>query len=166
MTVPTMCPFSIKNVMTTVGVLVLTSSLLTDACFIRNCPRGGKRSLDTGTLGQRQCQPCGVDGQCVGPSICCSPYSGCSMGTLETDICQQENLRTTPCEVQGEPCGYQNEGNCVADGICCDSDSCALNKKCRLPELKGARVAIDESSASRGDLLTLLQSLLRSKTNE
>lgn len=65
---------------------------------------------------------CGPDlsGQCIGPDICCGPF-GCYLGTEESSICQKENESTHACEVQGDPCGSRDQGNCVGNGICCDS---------------------------------------------
>lgn len=65
------------------------------------------------------CGP-GLLGQCVGPDICCGPF-GCQMGTSESNICGKENESTTACAISGPPCGSRNQGNCVADGICCDT---------------------------------------------
>ena len=69
-----------------------------------------------------QCMACGPEllGQCIGPDICCGPF-GCQMGTSESSVCQKENESTTACAVSGPSCGSRNQGNCVADGICCDS---------------------------------------------
>lgn len=69
-----------------------------------------------------QCLSCGPDntGQCIGPSICCVPF-GCYIGTPETRVCQKENERRQACEITGEPCGSRGQGNCVANGICCDT---------------------------------------------
>ncbi|CAL1537280.1 unnamed protein product [Lymnaea stagnalis] len=136
----------------TAAVLSLS---LTDACFIRNCPKGGKRSLDTGMVTSRECMKCGPGGtgQCVGPSICCGQDFGCHVGTAEAAVCQQENDSSTPCLVKGEACGSRDAGNCVADGICCDSESCAVNDRCR--DLDG------NAQANRGDLIQLIHKLLK-----
>ena len=68
---------------------------------------------------------CGPDlsGQCIGPDICCGPF-GCYLGTEESSICQKENESTHACEVQGDPCGSRDQGNCMGNGICCDSGKC------------------------------------------
>ncbi|VDI71843.1 terepressin/terephysin-like [Mytilus galloprovincialis] len=119
--------------------IILTFCLIeqTNSCFIRNCPPGGKRSMDTLTRVSRQCMSCGpeLSGQCVGPDICCGPF-GCYMGTLESSICQKENESTHPCEIQGAPCGSRGQGNCVTDGICCDSGACSYNAKCKTNNMK------------------------------
>nr|BAA01737.1 prepro-vasotocin-II [Oncorhynchus keta]prf//1714310D vasotocin precursor II [Oncorhynchus keta] len=47
-----------------IGLLAFSS-----ACYIQNCPRGGKRALQD--IGIRQCMTCGPgdQGHCFGPSI-------------------------------------------------------------------------------------------------
>ena len=65
------------------------------------------------------CGPEGA-GQCIGPNICCGASFGCLMGTTETEVCQKENESTVPCTVKGRQCGVNNNGNCVADSLCCD----------------------------------------------
>ncbi|KAK7109698.1 terepressin/terephysin-like [Littorina saxatilis] len=123
------------------------------ACFIRNCPRGGKRSMGSMET-SRQCMSCGPRGvgQCVGPSICCGPDIGCLMGTPEAEVCQKENESTTPCSVSGHQCGVNNMGNCVADGICCDEDACSYNSLCKDSE--------SETETTRQELLSLVRRLL------
>lgn len=113
---------------TIVFVLVLGTA---SGCFIRNCPPGGKRSIDLMTRGTLPCLSCGPQnsGQCIGPSICCGSF-GCYFGTEETQICLTENDRSTPCQINGEPCGARGQGYCVSDGICCDSSACSFNDKC------------------------------------
>ncbi|XP_072799669.1 oxytocin-neurophysin 1 [Vicugna pacos] len=94
------------------GLLALTS-----ACYIQNCPLGGKRAaLD---LDVRQCLPCGPGGKgrCFGPSICCADELGCFVGTAEALRCQEENYLPSPCQSGQKPCG--SGGRCAAAGICC-----------------------------------------------
>ncbi|EHB04289.1 Vasopressin-neurophysin 2-copeptin [Heterocephalus glaber] len=82
------------------GLLALTS-----ACYIQNCPLGGKRAaLD---LDVRKCLPCGPGGQgrCFGPSICCADALGCFVGTAEALRCQEENYLPSPCQSGQKPCG-------------------------------------------------------------
>ncbi|XP_059175460.1 conopressin/neurophysin-like [Physella acuta] len=141
------------SVMTGVLVLgVIMSSV--QACFIRNCPRGGKRSID---VISHECMRCGPDGkgQCIGPNICCGPEFGCHISSKETQVCQQENQDATPCVVRGAPCGAENSGNCVADGICCDEVSCASNERCRQTSS-----AVD-GQTKRSDILQLIHKLLQ-----
>lgn len=127
------------------------------ACFIRNCPRGGKRGLET----TRQCESCGPDnsGQCVGPTICCGPGFGCLMGTTEAEVCQKENASTVPCTVRGRQCGVENMGRCVANGICCVEDACSYNSLCK--------DALDDdptsSESTRLELLSLIRRLLANR---
>ncbi|KAG7476567.1 hypothetical protein MATL_G00084350 [Megalops atlanticus] len=115
-TLPLLCIF---------GLLALSS-----ACYIQNCPRGGKRSFpDPGTT--RQCMACGPGdrGRCFGPSICCGEELGCYVGSPETTHCAEENYLPSPCEAGGKPCG-SDAGRCAAPGVCCDSESCVLDPDC------------------------------------
>uniref|UniRef100_A0A674B6C1 Oxytocin n=1 Tax=Salmo trutta TaxID=8032 RepID=A0A674B6C1_SALTR len=90
------------------------------ACYISNCPIGGKRSVMDSP--QRKCMLCGPgeQGRCFGPSICCGEGLGCWMGSPETARCMEENYLSTPCQAGGRPCGSE-AGRCAAPGICCDS---------------------------------------------
>ncbi|XP_060607704.1 terepressin/terephysin-like [Ruditapes philippinarum] len=121
---------SLNSVLFATSFVIMLSST-TNGCFIRNCPPGGKRSLDVVSRGTIPCLSCGPanSGQCVGPNICCGSF-GCYFGTSETQICQKENERTIACEIRGEPCGARGQGSCVTDGICCDSSACSFNDKC------------------------------------
>ncbi|XDV49676.1 hypothetical protein PO909_018883 [Leuciscus waleckii] len=94
---------------------VLALSALSSACYIQNCPRGGKRSEPV-----RQCMACGPGnkGRCVGPRICCGAGLGCLLGSPET-----------PCESSGTPCGAEG-GVCAAPGVCCHSEGCSLDPEC------------------------------------
>ncbi|XP_047601997.1 oxytocin-neurophysin 1 [Lutra lutra] len=105
------------------GLLALTS-----ACYIQNCPLGGKRAaLD---LDVRQCLPCGPGGKgrCFGPSICCGDELGCFVGTAEALRCQEENYLPSPCQSGHQPCG--SSGRCAAAGICCSPDGCRADPAC------------------------------------
>ncbi|XP_048746976.1 terepressin/terephysin-like [Ostrea edulis] len=115
-----------------VSLVLLVLATLSSCCFLRNCPPGGKRSMDIMSQPAKECMSCGpgLQGQCVGANICCGPF-GCEMGTSESSVCSKENESTTACAVSGPPCGSRNQGNCVADGICCDSGACSFNNKCK-----------------------------------
>ncbi|CAG5125509.1 unnamed protein product, partial [Candidula unifasciata] len=108
------------------------------------------------------CMKCGAGGlgQCVGPSICCSPHFGCHIGTSETEVCQQENDSLQPCFVKGDVCGARDSGNCVANGVCCDEDSCAVNERCRQSEVTTLNTT---KKSSRSDILKLIGQLLEER---
>ncbi|NXE44960.1 NEUV protein, partial [Casuarius casuarius] len=131
---------------------------LSSACYIQNCPRGGKRALADTAM--RQCMPCGPgnSGNCFGPSICCGAELGCYVGTAETLRCAEENYLPSPCQAGGQPCG--TGGRCAAPGICCTDESCSLEPLC-LEEV-GERRALRNLTAldtSAGDLLLKLMHL-------
>ncbi|XP_013385738.1 conopressin/neurophysin isoform X2 [Lingula anatina] len=116
-------------------ILALMCALtIASGCFIRNCPSGGKRTMeDFDTSHHRQCMSCADGrGQCVGPSICCVEKGGCHVGTSEADVCKKENESNTPCSVKGKSCDSSLfMGKCTADGICCNSESCVMDDNCR-----------------------------------
>ncbi|XP_054429457.1 oxytocin-neurophysin 1 [Pteronotus mesoamericanus] len=105
------------------GLLALTS-----ACYITNCPVGGKRSAMDFDV--RKCLPCGPGdkGSCFGPSICCGDELGCFLGTAEALRCQEETFLPSPCQSGQKPCG--DEGRCAAHGICCSPDGCRTDPAC------------------------------------
>ncbi|KAL2100303.1 hypothetical protein ACEWY4_004697 [Coilia grayii] len=98
------------------------------ACYISNCPIGGKRALPDLP---RKCLSCGPGdrGRCVGPSICCGEGMGCYLGSPEAARCLEENFLPSPCEVGGRACGSE-DGHCAAPGICCDTEGCAVDQSC------------------------------------
>ncbi|XP_074004172.1 neurophysin 1-like [Numenius arquata] len=106
------------------GLLALSS-----ACYIQNCPIGGKRAILDMEI--RKCMPCGPrnKGRCFGPNICCGEELGCYIGTSETLRCQEENFLPTPCESGHKPCGGSG-GSCAAPSICCSSEGCVLDSSC------------------------------------
>ncbi|NXL06715.1 NEUM protein, partial [Mesembrinibis cayennensis] len=112
------------------AVCLLGLLALSSACYIQNCPIGGKRAvLD---MDVRKCLPCGPrnKGRCFGPSICCGEELGCYIGTPESLRCQEENFLPTPCESGRKPCGGGSGGSCAAPGVCCSSEGCVLDSAC------------------------------------
>ncbi|XP_068167108.1 vasopressin-neurophysin 2-copeptin [Antennarius striatus] len=136
------------------GLIVLSS-----ACYIQNCPRGGKRALSES--GIRQCMPCGPRnrGRCFGPSICCEEGFGCLMGSPEIAHCMEENYLLTPCQAGGKPCGTEG-GHCAAPGLCCDSESCAADSNC----LGGMEASDSPDSSALSSPAELLLRLLHVAT--
>ncbi|XP_076868090.1 oxytocin-neurophysin 1 [Brachyhypopomus gauderio] len=99
------------------------------ACYISNCPVGGKRSVQD--MPFRQCMACGPGdkGHCFGPSVCCGEGIGCLVGSPEAVRCLEEDYLPSPCEVGGRPCGPL-AGRCAASGVCCDSEGCSTDLSC------------------------------------
>ncbi|XP_028828560.1 vasotocin-neurophysin VT 1-like [Denticeps clupeoides] len=130
---------------------------LSSACYIQNCPRGGKRSSREQPL--RQCMACGPgdQGRCFGPSICCGEVMGCYVGSPETARCMEEDYLPSPCETGGKACGSE-DGYCAAPGICCDAEGCVLDTDC---EEEGKRRPLAEQNmtlmgGSPGEILLRL----------
>ncbi|CAN0028743.1 unnamed protein product [Bubo scandiacus] len=134
---------------------------LSSACYIQNCPRGGKRALADTAL--RQCMPCGPGnrGNCFGPSICCGTELGCYLGTAETQRCAEEDYLPSPCQAGGQPCG--SGGRCAAPGICCTAETCAMDAGCLDEGGDGAQETAEKNltvlDGSAGDLLLKLMHL-------
>ncbi|XP_019875871.1 neurophysin 1 [Aethina tumida] len=123
-------------------VLLLVLADVVVGCLITNCPRGGKRSgkFELMEPNIKSCVSCGPGhtGQCFGPSICCGPF-GCLMGTSETIRCQREGFfqEREPC-IAGSSFCRKNTGRCAIDGICCNQESCHVDKHCSLDEKKSS----------------------------
>ncbi|XP_051546211.1 oxytocin-neurophysin 1 [Myxocyprinus asiaticus] len=122
------------------------------ACYISNCPIGGKRAIQDSP--SRKCMSCGPGdrGQCFGPSICCGEGLGCLLGSPETLRCLEEDFLPSPCEAGGKVCGY--EGRCAAPGVCCDSEGCSIDHSC--VDGDGDATAVSQPASSQDLLLKLL----------
>uniref|UniRef100_A0A3Q3WSZ1 Uncharacterized protein n=1 Tax=Mola mola TaxID=94237 RepID=A0A3Q3WSZ1_MOLML len=99
-----------------VSVCLLFLLSVCSACYISNCPIGGKRAIMDAP--QRKCMSCGPGdrGRCFGPSICCGEGLGCLLGSPDTAHCVEENYLLTPCQAGGRPCGSEG-GRCAASGL-------------------------------------------------
>ncbi|KAM3831134.1 oxytocin-neurophysin 1-like [Vipera latastei] len=100
---------------------------LSSACYVQNCPRGGKRSIPY--PGFRLCTPCGPRnrGKCLGPNVCCMGEHSCFGGPSAKLSCLKEKSFPLPCKAGGKPCG----GRCDGPGICCNEDGCIDDPFCR-----------------------------------
>ncbi|XP_075875518.1 vasopressin-neurophysin 2-copeptin [Nelusetta ayraudi] len=133
---------------------VLGLVALSSACYIQNCPRGGKRALPEAV--SRQCMSCGPRdrGRCFGPNICCGEGFGCLLGSPETARCMEENYLLTPCQAGGRPCGSDG-GRCAATGLCCNSESCVVDTDCQ-GETESSDPANSSALGSPAELLLRL----------
>ncbi|NXQ08474.1 NEUV protein, partial [Vidua macroura] len=139
---------------------------LSSACYIQNCPRGGKRALADAAL--RQCMPCGPGnrGNCFGPGICCGAELGCYLGTAETRRCQEEDYLPSPCQAGGQPCEPKTTPNNLSRGhvLLPAAETCAMDSGCLDEGSDGAQEAAEEKNltvldGSAGDLLLKLMHL-------
>uniref|UniRef100_A0A8C6US28 Oxytocin n=1 Tax=Neogobius melanostomus TaxID=47308 RepID=A0A8C6US28_9GOBI len=102
---------------------------LCSACYISNCPIGGKRSVIDGPL--RKCMSCGPGerGRCFGPTICCGEGLGCLMGSPEASHCAEENYMLTPCQSGGRPCGSEGDAALPQESATCTTDQSCLSEE-------------------------------------
>ncbi|CAF3518348.1 unnamed protein product [Rotaria sp. Silwood1] len=108
-------------------ILCLAIIHLNHACYITNCPIGGKRNLHfDNNLHNHQCPRCGLNGQCFGPSICCTGLA-CRIGN-PSDIrqCSLEDRNVIPCEIKTTICSALPNGRCAANGVCCGIEELSL----------------------------------------
>lgn len=70
-----------------------------------------------------QCTRCGpaLSGRCFGPSICCSPMTGCNIGGAMAARCALEAYSPQLCSNSGQACGVNGKGICALNATCCTS---------------------------------------------
>ncbi|XP_050712786.1 oxytocin-neurophysin 1-like [Eriocheir sinensis] len=125
------------------------------ACFITNCPPGGKRS--GGIMSQlghaRTCTSCGPGllGRCIGPDICCGARVGCFIGSRETRLCRTENMVPIRCSnADLKPCGRMQEGRCAAAGLCCTETKCELDDNCVMEDTRSEELGAGQQLRGGG----------------
>ncbi len=147
------------------ALLVFAAVAVAEACFITNCPHGGrKRAVSSrSSLRLRQCLPCGPvngDGRCFGPDLCCGPGIGCYKNTLETRACAAENESPFACRNDAAACRAVERGQCVTNGYCCnDSGACKSDDACQMDD-----VGVDASRPEVG-LVDILNSIQRQRSD-
>ncbi|KAM6985136.1 oxytocin-neurophysin 1 [Aplochiton taeniatus] len=136
------------------ALYLLTLLSVCTACYISNCPIGGKRSLD---FPSRKCLSCGPGdrGTCFGPSICCGEGMGCYLGSPEAARCLEENYLLSACDAGGKACGSEG-GRCASPGICCDNDGCTIDKSCLDGDDEEDFMSLSDSGSHGNDLLIKL----------
>ncbi|XP_077558007.1 oxytocin-neurophysin 1-like isoform X1 [Haemaphysalis longicornis] len=115
--------------MAPLGFLLLgLAAGVTKACYITNCPPGGKRSVEPSAA--RMCPRCGPSGRgvCYSADVCCTSTSCVINDPLHVLPCRAENLRSHLCLVPGKQCG--NYGRCAKSGFCCGADGCKRDDSC------------------------------------
>uniref|UniRef100_A0A147BFX8 Putative neurohypophysial hormones n=1 Tax=Ixodes ricinus TaxID=34613 RepID=A0A147BFX8_IXORI len=100
----------------------------TSACFITNCPPGGKRSSEPSPA--RLCPRCGPAGRgvCYSADVCCTGSMCVLNDALATLSCRAEALHGVACHVPGKRCG--TDGRCAIRGYCCGPDGCTKDSSC------------------------------------
>ncbi|XP_054158352.1 oxytocin-neurophysin 1-like [Oppia nitens] len=128
---------NLQKILTIVSLFIV-SLAITYACFITNCPPGGKRSLAPESP-KRQCTRCGPSGvgRCFGPSICCGASIGCHINNKYTAVCFTEDYTPRPCFNEGKVCA-NGKGICALDSTCCTSVGCFMDKSCQTNQIKGS----------------------------
>lgn len=115
-------------------VFMFTCSIFVDACYITNCPWGGKRSIENKHLfnEQHQCLSCANGaGTCFGPKICCGSGIGCFIDTKETHNCRLEDAKSNvACTTYGKSCSALKYGKCATSGLCCSPEYCVPDSNC------------------------------------
>ncbi|XP_050049422.1 oxytocin-neurophysin 1-like [Dermacentor andersoni] len=116
--------------MAPLGLLLLGLVGATSACFITNCPPGGKRSSEPSAV--RMCPRCGPGGRgvCYSADVCCTSSACVINDPLLALPCRAESLHSHACQVPGKRCGAVEQGRCAMRGFCCGADGCRRDESC------------------------------------
>ncbi|CAF0709965.1 unnamed protein product [Brachionus calyciflorus] len=133
-------------------ILIIVNFNIINACYITNCPWGGKRSQPIESLleNPRQCRKCASGlGTCFGPRICCGPDIGCLIDSKETNVCKFEDVNSRePCMPYGKQCEKVEYGRCATSNLCCNPDHCLEDLSCNydedLQQDEGANIYYDD----------------------